>query len=417
MAWIGFCFILCSMSCNKEKLRQPFLPPLPMDTIHSKLTILWQKPLTADTIECGGHAHFIWNDNVLFSTSFTAPNVNVEMRNGATGYLQWRFNNFSKVVGDFTPSQSLINVRHTTIMNSWGHVYCVDNQTGHQLWSSTVPDPGGGEPSIHGIGDYIYACHFSGGKPATISESLVRSHYLSGHWDTLITFQPRQGGMYLNIAPPTFWINPGGDTILIIRNSISLQPSINGQSQTADLFAFNLRTRQLEWQLDDFDTRGVSPEGQPLISGNRLFFCGYKTLHCIDLINGNTLWSKYFEGGIEPSVVEHQNMVIVQSSWIGMWGLDKNTGNTVWHNEDTDGSASVLQYYDGIVYFTSTGYARLYAIDCSNGKTIWGENSPNRPNPKTSHASFGWQGVVIDPQRKVLYTTDKYYAMCIKLPE
>jgi len=415
MILFGLYITLSILSCTKDKML--VIPPPPIDTTVNKLNVLWQIPISPDTNEYGGHAHFIWNGNVLFTSIFTDPNVTVEMRYPATGDLQWTFNSFSSVIGDFEPFLQLINIRNTTIMNKWREVYCINNQTGQQLWASVVPEPGSGEPTISAIGDYVYTCHFTGHKPATTSESLVRSHYLSGHWDTLVTFKQRHSGMYLNVVAPTYWINSGGDTVLIIRNAISLQPSLNGQSQSADLFAFNLRTRQMEWQLEDFDPFGVANTGQPLISDNHLFVCSNKTLHCIDLNDGHTLWTKYFEEGLEKTFVEHGNLIIVQSAWIGMWGLDKNTGNIVWHNNDTDGNASALQYYNGIVYFTSTGYARLYAIDCSNGKTIWAENSPNRPYAKTNHASFAWQGVLIDPQRKVLYTADKYYFMCIKLPE
>ena len=83
----------------------------------------------------------------------------------------------------------------------------------------------------------------------------------------------------------------------------------------------------------------------------------------------------------------------------------------------SDGNTWELTLFDGIVYCTSSGYGRLYAVNAETGATIWKEQSPNRKNPKTGNASFASAGVAIDPERRLLYTADKYYVMCIKLPE
>ncbi len=100
-----------------------------------------------------------------------------------------------------------------------------------------------------------------------------------------------------------------------------------------------------------------------------------------------------------------------------MWGLNKYTGEQMWYNKDTDGNVWKLILFDGIVYCTSSGYGRLYAVNAETGATIWKEFSPNASHPKTRNASFADAGVAIDPERRLLYTADGFYIMCIKLPE
>lgn len=72
--------------------------------------------------------------------------------------------------------------------------------------------------------------------------------------------------------------------------------------------------------------------------------------------------------------------------------------------------------FEGVVYLTS-GQGRLCAFDALTGATIWKERSPNYTNPKSSEASFSSTGIAIDSVRRLLYTSDEYYIMCVKLPK
>ncbi len=119
----------------------------------------------------------------------------------------------------------------------------------------------------------------------------------------------------------------------------------------------------------------------------------------------------------EMRITRPNDILVVQAGQVGMYGLNKYTGTQVWYNKDTDANTWELILFDGIVYCTSSGYGRLYAVNAETGATIWKEQSPNRKNPKTGNASFADAGVAIDPERRLLYTADKYYVMCIKLPE
>ncbi|MCY7327216.1 MAG: hypothetical protein LH618_01560 [Saprospiraceae bacterium] len=71
-----------------------------------------------------------------------------------------------------------------------------------------------------------------------------------------------------------------------------------------------------------------------------------------------------------------------------------------------------LTCFDG----TSTGSGNLYAVNATNGQIIWAEQSPNKKG-KTRNTSWGNSGVVIDPERRVLYIADDHYLMGVELPK
>ena len=110
----------------------------------------------------------------------------------------------------------------------------------------------------------------------------------------------------------------------------------------------------------------------------------------------------------------HEHLLLATGNDHGMWGIDKNTGQTVWYNDKVYGAIVNLTCFDGIAYGTSTGSGNLYAVNAATGQIIWSERSPNRKG-KTQGTSWGWSGVVIDPERQVLYIADDHYLMCIEL--
>jgi outer membrane protein assembly factor BamB len=265
------------------------------------------------------------------------------------------------------------------------------------------------------IGENLYTVQSTGSYPNTTSSSMVRtpaSNQFTG-WDTIYTRLAVPDTFPL-FNLPALWVNDQGDSVLIFNDihSYNGPPPSAGRSQTF-LTAFNLSTRETLWQYADFKGYYNVP---PLINNNRLYVTG-PSVYCFDLASGSLLWEKPIEGTTDGSLVIHEDILVVQGGQTGMWGLNRYTGEQVWYNKDTDGNVWELTLFDGIVYSTSSGYGRLYAVNAETGATIWKEQSPNRKKPKTGNASFANAGVAIDPERRLLYTADKYYVMCIKLPE
>lgn len=406
------CYFLSILSmvfigCKKEPIPEPEPPITP------KLNILWQKPVSHDTLEYYINVHAAHAGSVLYCTNLSSPTATIQLRNGENGNLNWIFNSFESSVSSFNLFSDLFISEDHVIIEDNGDIYCIDYNGGGRLWY----DKGTHSPlGSNKIGDNLYTIKTTGDYPNTTSSSLVRTkvqNSFSG-WDTLYTrFSVIDSFPAFNI--PVLWLNPQGDSILIFEDV----DIYNGPPPTAGRFkshltAFNLRTREIEWRYPDFKGYYLAP---PIIDGNRLYING-PDVFCFDLNTGQLLWQKAFEGGVGgTSLVIHNDILVVQSTQVGMWGVNKYTGDQIWYNKDTDGTTWELILFDGIVYCTSSGYGRLYAVNAETGATIWKEFSPNASHTKTRNASFADAGVAIDPERRLLYTADGFYIMCIKLPE
>ena len=400
-------------ACQKEPAIIPPSPPPPPHA--SKLNILWQKPILPDTSEHSTSPQTLVEGGILFSTNFTLPSAFVQMREADSGVFRWKFDNFIVPDDAFLRNQ-IVGIKNKLVINDWHRTYCVDSHTGNLDWAIDVTPEGYGEPNICSFGDYIYKSNFTGDKPISTSESVVRAHYLLGKWDTLFSISA-QDSFYLNIMPPTLWINPHGDSVLIIRDN-GLRDvhatALEGRYNLVNLYAWNMRTRQFDWEWEDFqDQRGIDVN-QPAVDGNRMFLHSKNNLYCINLLDGTLIWEKPFSDDIYfGNLIQHYNYIIVHGDDHGIWGVDKATGAIVWYNNTTIGTVVKMDYFDGVVYYVSRGSGLLYAINAETGATIWAEFSPS----KKPYASFGLSDIVIDPVRRVLYTADGYYLMCIKLPE
>jgi len=212
---IFFLFVLSLWACQKDPVTpQPSQPPQPPP---SKMTILWQVPIVPDTSENSTSPQALVAGGIAFSTNFAVPTAFVQMRETGTGAFRWKFDNFIMPVDGFIRNQ-IMGLNNKVVINKWHRTYCVDAQSCNLDWSIDVTPEGLGEGFITTIGNSIYKANFTGSKPKTTSESLVRAHYLQGKWDTLLTITA-EDSFYLNIKPPTLWINPQGDSVLIIRDN------------------------------------------------------------------------------------------------------------------------------------------------------------------------------------------------------
>lgn len=392
------------LSCNKEPLPEPpIIPPA------TKLQVSWQKPITTDTSESWVILQGANNNKVLYSRILPDPRF-VQARNAEDGKLEWIFDGF------VSPGSGLYDIysyENNVLVQDGQNTYCVDYATGQRNWYTEGIQS---ITKVNQIGEFAYTVHTTKVESKTVSSSLVRTrtqNIFSG-WDTLYTrLAVPDTFPIFNI--PVLWINNEADSILIFNDvhSYNGPPPTAGRSKTY-LTALNLRTREVIWQYPDFKGYYIAP---PLVDGDRLYINGPDAF-CFDLNTGQLLWQKAFEGGVGgTSLVVHNDILVVQSTQIGMWGLNKYTGDQIWYNKDTDGTTWELVLFDGIVYCTSSGYGRLYAVNAETGITIWKGFSPNASHPKTRNASFADARVAIDPERRLLYTADGFYIMCIKLPE
>lgn len=406
--------LLLLYACRKEE-PAPVVPPEPPVT--PKLKVVWQHPLSSDTADISGDAWHIWEGKVIYTTNFSEPGGQIHCRDAATGELRWLRDDLHTGWTD----RRIVSVADKTIASTGERKFCIDNRTGQDVWRVDL-EPFYGNIRLYTAGEFVYDAHYPNGPPYFQSLTMVRAHHSSARWDTLFTL-PHDNKYYPGLSSVSLWINPQGDSILMIPVTMLGDLALYGANQgRADLYAFNLRTRQMEWSLKDFDTfRSGCPIYPPVISGNRLYINCSKALYCIDLLNGSVVWSRDFPSAWGSdirynSLKEYGNTILLVSDHTHVaMAISKTDGSKVWENKEVGASADELTLFEGILYYTSTATGRLYAVNAATGQTIWNMGSPNRTSKRP--ASFSFQNLCIDPAGRKLYVTDKYFILCVELPE
>lgn len=410
---IFFLLLLGFAYCKKEPIKLIEPPTIS----EPKLKIVWRVSTVPDTTEYFSEPHTLVNSNPVFGTNFYQPSAFIQVRDKTNGNLKWTFSPTFSSADAFLHGK-IFTADSKVMLSDWHEAYCINGEDGHLEWGTNFR-PQKAEPFAIVIGDQFYKFIYWGSPPKIRTSTLLRTHYLSGQWDTLLTIHAKDS-FYLNIQPPTLWGNPQGDSVLIIRDN-NLRDNqatpYEGRYELVNLYAWNMRTRQFDWVREDFEDEGSVYYGQPVIEGNRLYLSLYRSICCVDLLTGQTLWKRPTENTNHSSgLAIHENLLLATGNDHGMWGLDKNTGQTIWYNDKVYGAIINLTCFDGIAYGTSTGSGNLYAVNATNGQIIWAERSPNRQG-KTKSTSWGDSGVVIDHERRVLYIADYHYLMCIELPK
>ncbi|MCC7465527.1 MAG: PQQ-like beta-propeller repeat protein [Saprospiraceae bacterium] len=407
---------LALAACQKEPLPEPVPPPKP------GLEVLWQYPLSPDTADVSGDAWFIWENQLVYTTNFTVPEAQVHCRNAYNGELIWKLEDLYHAGW---VDREILSIADKTIACMWDRVYCIQNQTGEYLWKTDVEVLSGntldGDPRIYGVGDFVYHAHVTGGTPYYESLTLARAHHATGQWESLFTVLQDQD-FHPHLGSVSLWMNPVGDSILLAPFSMLGNLVVHSPQERSDLYAFNLRSRQLEWVLKDYDPlRSGTPIYPPVVSDNRLYINCNKALYCIDLLQPGVIWKREFPSGWGSdirfnSLKEFGNTILLVSDHtFSAMAISKTDGSTVWENKTAGPAADELTLFEGVLYYTSRATGRLVALDAATGATIWNMQSPNRTSKRP--ASFSNQNLSIDSEKRLLYVTDYYFIMCVKLPE
>lgn len=402
----------------------PDPPPCvePCDTIPStKLQILWKVPLRSDSAECQSRMPVLLGQNVLFSDQFNSGGEKFYCFDNETGQRIWEWTD--NKTGSITNAHYGINTSNSHYIASMGSTYFIDRNTGSTDWWIYIDGLYCASTRSTVIGEYYYQ-NLSICQAAYDTVSILRRTPLDMlmTWDTIFVTRPAQNDeFYSDFEPPALWIHPSGDSILIMKNRMitAFFPLIN----RVDLWAWNLSADSLLWRVEDFSKTGHTRIGPPTIYQDRAYlYSGGSEIHCYDLINGQAKWIQHIpqvSGGFntaQPLIAD--GVLFVKSTDWNAYGLNPETGSIIWQRVgDVGTSESLLAYHDGKVYYTGFDLhpGELYALDIHTGKAVWAEPSPAKK--KYPDASFAYNGVAIDPVRKVLYTSDYYYAYCIKLPK
>lgn len=414
MAFGLFCtllfFVTCA-SCSKEADLPPD-PPVVVDPCAngcdtSKLQVVWQAPLTRDTIESLAFHPLVYGDKVLFHVKFYGPDNIFTLRDGKNGDRLWGWQDpYIKTGADFGQNGSHI-AGNKLLASARDDFYCIDLDRGTTLWETHI-QPHSGNPRSWPFGDHIYHDH----SQYLFADSihLVGAPIATGTWDTLLTLRKEDGFVPL-IESLAGWAHPQtGDTILFFRH-VKLRfadNNVNGLEKS-DLVAFSTGQRKELWRREQASY--LSSTHPLLVEDNRIYFLASEDILCFDALTGETLWEKRGFADVMTSSMVKVGDKLAVNAVEHLYIMDAATGKVLRDVPIGSNDSSNIAHHNGVLYFTS-GYS-LYAVDINTGQRLWREPSPNGSDKLP--AGFQYAGVAINHELGLLYTSDAYFAMCIKL--
>ena len=384
----------------------------------SKLEMIWQQPLSFDTLQWASEGPLLFKNEVLFTkTSFGAFPDSLKMFDRKTGLIKWTWANYFPESVEI--QGELIKKEEKIFCNTWKSVFCIDALTGRTIWRSSF-EKGLGGSQIGIIGDYIYHSRYEDSSRVRTKGYLVRSNIHTGIWDTVYTQDKIDQFEPMAIIPPSLWINKLGDSILVFKISyVDFHPI--GANVRFDLVAYNLSRKKVEYRLDSFAT-GNSTKSS-LISNDKCYVLSGFALHCVDLVTGKILWEKRLGQFTHASPFIAEDKLFIKPENSNLYALNPITGSEIWVDKDNGEGCKDMIYHDGLIYYTCGGNAKIYAIEAATGKKIWAEASPNsfkafyNGNKARSNSNIGDASVVIDSELGYIYAADFYFAICLKLPK
>ncbi len=367
------------------------------------MELVWKTPLASGNSSISSFNPIAYNGITAFA-GVTSTTQTVQAFDVQNGQKKWELA-VCNGIGDNPIGQNFM------IAECENEMSVVNLDNGQLSWYYKVD---GGMPRLTIINDLIY--HRQGGPGLRMPYMhLVRSPLAQAQWDTVFTlYRDSIGGYTPFIESPTLWINPQGEEVLLFQNRSWNFDTSDGK---IDFYAYNLSTQKVQFILEDIDPSGNSNVVTPLVDGNYAYFLGARSVSCIDLLEGNVVWQNLFYGdgahALTSNLLIVGNKLIVKQDHDLISAFDKFSGDEEWIRGEAGFTPSHMAYHDGIIYYTADGDGKLFAVNASNGRIIWAEDSPNEGEVP---ASFNG-GVAIDPVNRLIFVADRYYAMAFKLPE
>ncbi len=388
---------LLNSCCPEQAVSQPTEPPY---------EILWRAPIVNDPYteySLSSNPAF-YGSTVAITTEYTIQGVEEPLMffDTTSGELSDMWTDYIQGTAGHQYESSSFQDEYL-VLSTQRSMDCINLATKSRQWASRIP----GNNAVHYIhGSYVYT---STANPSTKQPLIMRSPIDSENWDTVYSFTSSN-----NIKPSFkslgFGENSNGDEIVVWKN-ISYG---SGDNQT-DIFAYNLSQDTLMWVNTDFDVfAGVN---SLKVDNNRVFGLVQEKAFCLDLSNGETIWTNDFQGVVaDPRLaifdqgIFHlsKDHVILKANGNELVMLQRGNGQLLKVNDKLPHSFQRSSYFEGKLFFSC---GELVILDELTGEIL--------NNPDITERLFGRieSKIVIDPDRRVMYFHNGYELLCVKIPE
>ncbi len=393
---IIFLGLLLGCSCNKEEN-----PPTIIEN-----NILIEKPFLWWNKE-EEHDQSIETTPLIYNGSF----IGESHQNGKSylslifsknGELIWKWNDYTKQI-DLTLGY-VFNYSNQLIFQSGPRSYCIDMNTGKTQWKI---DRGISYTSfISGYKNEVFLCQQEA-ESGSLYPSIIICNILDGQIVKKIRPNFRNTTIknvldeYGYIEGVKKFEKDNKEYLLITYTEA------NSLSQSnAFLGLYNITDNIWIYDRKPLHTRKIL--SCPVIHNNKIYHYKDNLIICNELMTGDSIWTQKFTGtfGFGEFLI-NQGTLYCAAEGDGYYALDAETGAIKWKGERAPGTSSRMVILNDVLYYINGGDGRLWALDASNGKTLWRLKSPDGNSFKREINVM--QG---DEKRKGYILTSTWHGAC-----
>jgi len=412
MKYLNILFsLILFCSCSKKPIEEavdPIIDPPNTDSL-----LIWKVALcAADTTDYLSNKPYLTDDGgVLFTQDFCNPGTAL---NGHRIFCYEKENGELRWSIDVEDEHYLISRTGLTGKYYWtwhqGRMLIIDVSNGDIVRDQYFPKS---TASVGAIGNNMYFILESDKNVNHLRgdySHLCRTSILGSRIDTIYSLRYDQEGYRPFPTAPSLFIEENGDSSLIYSNR-----AIRYSKLKYTLLKIDLKTKRLIWVTEKIADQG--PYRPPLLDDGRVYINGPWSVHCVDIESGKEVWQRQdVQGGSLCESFVTEDVYIVKDGRKTLFGLDKNTGRSLWTNPTagTPSTYAIMDAYDGYVYtnISDAFESKLNKFDVKTGNLIWKYESPHNGRISGSFNS----GFAIDKKTNIIYASDKRYSMAIRLP-
>jgi outer membrane protein assembly factor BamB len=392
-----------SYSCVKDL---KYLLPESSNTIplnHPFPEIIWQHSLDVDqALITQSIDPILFNDFIISSYSPQYSNSErIAAFSKENGERIWEWNDFINSFGHFNGDEKLYVHEDILLACSSQDDYAIDLNTGQTIWSNMIEQ---GSNNMSHFNELLFHTDKSGSSWQSDSSRILMSNIENGQWSEVITMY-KENGYEVRIDAPAVYIDLFSDTFLLFQVQHYNNPTGN---QKVDIYCYNMTQNSIVWSKLNYKSDGFTNHHIPIIDEDRVYISTREEIHCIDIINGDFIWTyPLFSNGSLEEYQLHNNLFITFLGNGDLLALNKFSGNEVYVNEGLSHSPSNFSIYEDRLYF-SDNY--IYILKVNTGEVLYTFQSPNGIYQFTN-------SIAVDLENNRMYTSDKKDLFCLQLPE
>jgi len=368
----------------------------PPEPVVNNSPIIWTKAFQKTGLTSTPH---LYNGNLIVGhTSSTTNNYIVYCVDPINGDSIWQTTIVTPFEFDPYDGESSQIYENKIVLSTRKRMFVLNANNGEIIWNYEDPNNYRGVWIDDG---YVYIAD----GIARSTSTMYRFNINSGVKEKVFTIDRAEYGSNYSpdLSMPVKWIHPSGDEILVLQNRTF--GWFTDMESKMDILAWNLSADSMLWYRESLD--GSSSSSRPAIDGDKVYFFGSWNAYCINAATGETIWN--YDAGVSAggdfntaNILIVNDKLIVKQENEGMHAVNKETGERIWYNSDTEASPGLLTVHNDTIWFSSAG---VFGIDANTGEKLiddW--------NPEYGSWIFAVAG---HPTNGTIFTSDAQFLYCL----